>query len=421
MGKVRLKNLLSLARIIFNEIKLLFFFILFVFFQLSLFSQINHVGNPSFEDTVSTTFPNCISKVKYWTTIDSSWLCGGGKVISTYYGNVPYSSNSWQYPRTGNAYLMTTQFCMSPCVSPNIVQYPKNRLKIPLVNGKVYCAKMYVNINNSAPYGNDAFGIYFGDSSIDTIKYCSVHLTYLTPQVKNTTGNVITDTLNWIEVSGTFTATGTEKYMVLGNFEADANVNKTFINGTYPGVWTDMSYDDVSVIDFNLAANAGPDKNITLGDSAFIGIPPEVGLECVWASGTTTIGTGGGLWVKPTSVGTFSYVVTQNICGNIKKDTVNVNVSPGSVSENEIFAQSISFYPQPAQEYLSVYFHSYYDANINCLIQDINGKEVLRRELPVNQFKAQLDLSGLDNGVYFLHFKTPNDRIAIKRLVIAGN
>ena len=259
------------------------------------------------------------------------------------------------------------------------------------------------------------------DGSVDTIKYVNMPLTYLTPQITNTLG-IINDTLNWIEIKGTFVANGTEKYLIIGNFKTDVATSITSnTTGLGGGIWSEYMIDDVSVIDFNLAANAGPDKNITLGDSAFIGIPPEVGLECVWASGTTTIGTGGGLWVKPTSVGTFSYVVTQNICGNIKKDTVNVNVSPGSVSENEIFAQSISFYPQPAQEYLSIYFHSYYDANINCIIQDINGKEVLRRELPVNQFKAQLDLSGLDNGVYFLHFKTPNDRIAIKRLVIAGN
>lgn len=393
----------------------------FLFNTNQVLSQVNYVSNPSYEDLYNCNPPYIIPLSKQWNCIDSSKPNLAGYNYNTCFGNVPLNGATYQYPKTGNGYIRINFYCTSPCTYTNSRTYPKNRLKGTLINGNTYCAKMHVNLQNTSPYAIESLQMLLIDGSVDTIKYVNMPLTYLTPQITNTLG-IINDTLNWIEIKGTFVANGTEKYLIIGNFKTDVATSITSnTTGLGGGIWSEYMIDDVSVIDFNLAANAGPDKNITLGDSAFIGIPPEVGLECVWASGTTTIGTGGGLWVKPTSVGTFSYVVTQNICGNIKKDTVNVNVSPGSVSENEIFAQSISFYPQPAQEYLSIYFHSYYDANINCLIQDINGKEVLRRELPVNQFKAQLDLSGLDNGVYFLHFKTPNDRIAIKRLVIAGN
>lgn len=392
-----------------------------LFVPIEIYSQYNLVNNPSFEDLYNCNGPYYISKCKYWNPIDSSTIqpLAGGVHVSSCAGIVPNNGIGFQFPKNGQNYLRAELYCTNPCSIYFSRTYSKNRLKSTLVNGTTYCVKMYVSLEEPSPYAIDALQILLADASVDTIKYGAMPLTYLTPQITNTLG-VIGDTLNWVEIKGTFTANGTEKYLILGNFKSDLSTAATAsATGASTGMWSEYWVDDVSVIDFNLAANAGPDKNITLGDSAFIGIPPEVGLECVWASGTTTIGSGGGLWVKPTSVGTFSYVVTQNICGNIKKDTVNVNVSPGSVSENEIFAQSISFYPQPAQEYLSIYFHSYYDANINCIIQDINGKEVLRRELAVNQFESQLDLSGLGNGVYFIYFKAPNQRIAMKRLVIA--
>ena len=93
-------------------------------------------------------------------------------------------------------------------------------------------------------------------------------------------------------------ANGTEKYLVIGNFKTDA-ATTTSATGVSSGVWSEYFIDDVSVIDYNLLAYAGPDKNIFLGDSAFIGRPPEIGLECTWTTGTTTVGNGGGIWVKP--------------------------------------------------------------------------------------------------------------------------
>ena len=173
----------------------------------------------------------------------------------------------------------------------------------------------------------------------------------------------------------------------------------------------------MSVIDFNLPAYAGPDKNITLGDSAFIGRPPEVGLECVWSTGTTTVGTGGGLWVKPTTTGTFSYVVTQNICGNIKKDTVNVNISSG-IDENMAFAQSISVYPQPAKDVVNISLSNYYEASVYLKISDVTGKLVGSSELIVRNGKTQLETTEIQNGVYILQITNGRQQTVSKRLVI---
>ncbi|HRD41101.1 MAG TPA: T9SS C-terminal target domain-containing protein, partial [Bacteroidia bacterium] len=125
-----------------------------------------------------------------------------------------------------------------------------------------------VNLQNNSPYSINNIQVYLGDNSIDTIKYCNMPLTYLSPQITNTLG-VINDTINWIKIENTFVANGTEKYLVIGNFNSDIVTSSTYSStGIGSGVWSEYMIDDVSVIDFNLPAYAGPDKNINLGDSA---------------------------------------------------------------------------------------------------------------------------------------------------------
>lgn len=381
-------------------------------------SQVNQVGNPSFENVVNCSGTNYLSKALYWNSIDSVKLGYGGEYLSTCYLYVPNNAAGHQFPRTGNAYIRTTVYCTTTtCVYPFLRTYPKNRLLNSLTAGKSYCVKFFINLTNTSPYGISNLDVHLGDATIDTIKYCGIPLTYLTPQVTNTVG-IITDTLNWVEVSGTFTANGNEKYLIIGDFKSDVSTNSFYYNTNgFPGVGSEYYIDDVSVIDYNLPAYAGPDKNINLGDSAFIGRPPEIGLECTWTTGTTTVGGGGGIWVKPTSLGTFSYVVTQNICGNIKTDTVFINMSSG-INENIAFANSIGIYPQPAKDVINISLNNFYEPIIEIKITDVTGKTIREESLTVRNGKTQIETSEFSNGVYILQLISKN-QIAQKRLIIA--
>jgi hypothetical protein len=399
-----------------------FLSVIFLFLSLCFKAQVNFVGNPSFEIFHSgCTGPNFVSKLKYWGSLDSSYAFGAGPMYHTCYSNVPYAGPGlYQSPKTGNSFIRTTFYCTTvTCTYNNSRIYPKNRMLTTLTSGATYCVKMWANLQNNSPYAIDALHVYFGDVSLDTIKYCMTPLTYLTPQITNTVG-IINDTLNWIEISETFVANGTEKYLVIGNFKTDAVTSGSSTpTGFGGGVWSEYMLDDVSVIDFNLPASAGPDKNIFLGDSAFIGRPPEIGLECTWSSGTVSVGTGGGLWVKPTSPGTYSYVVTQNICGNIKTDTVNVNVSPSSINENTLFSNSISIYPQPASELVTISLNYFYEKSIEVRVLDVNGKLVREGALGVRSGKAEIQISDLADGVYAIQLKNSSGQWAVKRLVVA--
>lgn len=388
-------------------------------------AQVNYVPNPSFEDTISCPSSSPIGQnfVKNWKSLDSvspanCFFEYFNKCSSFGSTSVPANSRGTQKPRTGNAYVEMQLFCTDPICNSWKRTHMRVRLRSPLINSKVYCAKMYVNLIENCKYAIDGFAMNFDNGILDTVNPCSKVISFITPQVMNPSGNIISDTANWISVSGTFTATGNETYLTIGNFFSDAATSKTITNVTHPVNWSAYFIEDVSVIDYNLPTYAGPDQNINLGDSAFIGRPPEIGLECTWTIGTTTIGSGAGLWVKPLTTGTFSYVVTQNICGNIKTDTVNVNVSPSLISEHAMFSQSIGLFPQPANDIVKLTFRNYSDETVSIEILDTNGKTVYSKKEFVKNNSAVIPTDNLSDGIYYLKIKNSKDQFATKKLTV---
>lgn len=383
----------------------------------------NYIKNGSFED-----FYDCsavaINKQKGWAGVDT--LSYGAFSISYCNNYVPNNNWTYQFPRTDSTYALSTWFAYGA----NLRGYLKNRLKANLHAGKTYCAKFYVNIANTSPFGMDGFGIYFGDNTIDTITKPNLPLTYLNPQVKNPSGNIIKDTLNWVPISGTFVATGTEKYALLGNFLADNAVATVSIGGPFfPGNWTDVCIDDVSCIELDLPAFAGRDTTFKPGDSLFLGRKPDVGINeaCIWYKlpGTTAIDTIAGFWIKPTQ--TCTYVVKQEICGLIKWDTVVVKpwVKPVDtldvgMRENENFKnKNLKVYPNPANYLLMVEMAETTKQNGTYCIYNSLGQVIREEEVALKNGKTQIDTQHLPEGVYILNIKSGDAKTFSKRFAIA--
>ncbi|MDX2174599.1 MAG: gliding motility-associated C-terminal domain-containing protein [Bacteroidota bacterium] len=313
----------------------------FLFISFNNIAQVNYVQNPSFEildscrDNLNFQYPPL-----YWDTLRAGGG-GGPEICSTcatwFYLKVPYSGyGSFQIPKTGNNYCFYTNYY--PTTSQLNREYIQNELKQNLKQNKSYCVTYYLSLLNESKYAITEYGAYFDDGSIKTTFYGT---STLTPQVKSPIGIYLTDTLNWTKVQGTFTANGTESYLTLGNFKSTANTSFSTMpiqtNGVQRFV-ADYYIDDVSVIEADLPAYAGRDTVLCTGDSVFIGRPPEVGLECIWFNNNTQIATGGGIWVKPAT--TQTYVVSQNVCGLIKTDTIQVQLKPKYTGTVSITAQA---------------------------------------------------------------------------------
>jgi len=148
---------------------------------------------------------------------------------------VPNNVAGHQTPRTGLAYagLHVTN-------APNWREYITAMLTDTLKANNEYYVELFVcHADFWASIGSDGLGVYFSPTIPDTTGVGTGVLA-LTPQVQNPSGNIITDTVNWVKVSGFFCAEGAEKYITIGNFRDDLNTQGA---GMY------FYVEDISVVD----------------------------------------------------------------------------------------------------------------------------------------------------------------------------
>jgi len=403
--RLQLKSLLLQNKRLFHFKKkyMIFHILLFSFFFYK--SQIaNYVSDGGFEILNSYSLTTQYNVPKYWQPIDTN-------KGSTYLASMHPSLNSapyaygFQYPRNGQNYVICTFYCSS--CSNSLRAYARNRLKQNLQTGKTYCVKYYVVNTNNSPLAINSYGAYFADNTLDTINYCNIPLTYINPQIENQTG-IITDTLNWVPITGTFVATGNEKYMVLGNFKSDAATNTLLINPTFSAALAnDVCIDDVSVIDIDLPAYAGPDIWGIPTNTVYLGRPQDVGIDeaCMWyhlPNITTAIDTAAGITVTVATT-TQTYMVKQDICGNIKYDTVVVYASGTGLVSSSAVENSIKLYPNPANDILNIEFSLEQENNFNSVvIYNSLGQIIHEEEILIKNKSASIKTNDLPNGVYLL-------------------
>ena len=431
-----LKNCLlqnSIVNFCFKRQKTLLCFLSFSFNI--TYSQIaNYVNNGGFEECLNCNQSFTPLMAKFWSSLDTNKFFGIVLTSLPPTSQVPNSSFTHQWPRTGNNYFLSTLY-FKPSTPQTLRGYSRNRLKQKLQSNKTYCVKIHYNITNQCTYGVDGFGAYFGDITLDTITLCEKPITYLTPQVQNPTNNILSDTLNWALLTGTFVANGTEKYMLLGNFKSDAATNSVMINpANLPIIATDILYDDVSVIDIDLPAYAGPDVWGAPTTTIYLGRERDVGIDeaCMWyklPNTTTAIDTAAGI-TATIGVTTDTYVVRQEICGNVKWDTVTVNISGVGFGNSSNVSSSavencIRLYPNPVNTILNIQLlvaepDSYRAVEATTLkILNTLGQTLREEDVIFKDNALLIQTSDLKNGIYFLNLSNKKLGSICKRFVIA--
>ena len=289
-------------------------------------AQNNLVRNYSFEENVVCPTSTTGNPLPIPWIQPSVWQIGAyAHKCSKQPGNsVPfnYYDNSFQNPKTGDGYAMLV------AGPQNIRSYLQQQMRDTLIKNKCYYVEFWVSLVNHVKYACNNISALLTKNSVSAL---NLNVIVDNPQIINFGNPIINDTLNWVKVSTVFIAQGGEKFITLGNFFDFANTNFSVLNPN--SSYTSEYYiDDISVYPLDsiiLKADAGQDKNITLGDSTFIGSYTNgltgvrwfnnLGQEIITKAGIP------GFFVKPL-VSTF-YVIEQNVCGQYSKDTVNVNVN----------------------------------------------------------------------------------------------
>jgi hypothetical protein len=385
------------------------FLILFLFLGFFTKAQYNLVPNPSFESYSNCpTTNNQLNYATGWinptiSTPDYFNSCSSTFGVPSYCN----CSSVFQYPKTGNAYCGI--WCKNSTV--NSREYLQMQMNTTLQSGKCYVVSFYANIVNWAGYACNNLGAYLSPNQVNSSS-SNVLLSY-NSQIKKFKNEIITDTLNWVKISGVYTASGGENYITIGNFNDDVNTDTVLINGS-SSLGAYYNIDDVSVTPIDsiiggMSAKAGVDKSIAIGDSAFIG--QEISnLNCNWYQlpGNVQIATNtSGIYVKPTAPAT--YVVEQNLCGTITYDTVFVMVSPTGIVSSSIVENNFKIYPNPTNSILNII-----DSKKQLQNSTIEIKNYLGQVVFSSPFNTQINLSNLSVGLYFLTIQDKSNSKTVK-------
>jgi hypothetical protein len=199
----------------------------------------NLVPNPGFEN-----FTQCPVGVSQLYTVnwysptfaspDYFNTCNTSGIV-----DIPQNYFGWESAKTGVAYCGITSN-----VNDNFREYIQSQLIDTLITGLNYHVSFYVSLGDSSEYACNNIGAYFSPNAVSA---SNAWVLPYSPQIANKPlSNPLTNSNGWTLVSDTFTATGGELYITIGNFNNAATSDTVFVGGKL----VNQAYyyiDDVSV------------------------------------------------------------------------------------------------------------------------------------------------------------------------------
>jgi hypothetical protein len=246
--------------------------------------------------------------------------------------------------------------------------------------------------------------LYFDNGQLDTMISIKQNTTgiypQVIPQVSNPQGNVLTDTINWNLIMGSFIANGTEQYLTIGNFKSDSATTKVVFNlGTIDVPASELLIDDVSVYPMELANWLPDSASCAWGDSATIGLPNYQTPDAKWYTyNMQLIDSGSQIKVLPTQAIT-QYICGIDMCNTIVYDTITVYQWPLGIMQQDIL--HIKVYPNPTS-------HGFYikaaepQGNIVVEVLDVQGKVVATQHCVLGKQACYMPIN-LASGIYIVN------------------
>lgn len=221
-------------------------------------TQINLVSNGSFENYsfCPTGFASISTSTGWYSPSNSTPdYFNRCYTFSDHFADVPLDCLTYQEAKTGDAYAGIYIYDYNASDTVNTTsEYIQTQLTQTLSAGTCYYFEMYYNLSNFSGYGSNRLQVLISTTQF-TANYTQ-HFNNLSTQIELDSTTYITDTLNWVKLSGTIIATGGEKYVTIGNFKDKAHTKRINLltNFTCPcgSVSNNLCYiniDDVSLYD----------------------------------------------------------------------------------------------------------------------------------------------------------------------------
>lgn len=239
-----------------------YLFYIIVLCHLSISAQDNLVPNYSFENySGCPTSKDELSNTTDWYSCNKEFpdYFNSCQLLPNTYG-IPFTINGYQPARTGQAYTGIVAY------GPRR-EYLQVRLTSTLREDTDYKISFYVNLSDNSSIAISQLGVLVSANAVGDTSLSGA-LPY-SPQITAAAGSFAKDTADWIKISGVFTASGSERFITVGNFNTDSLTDTLRLN-TLPA----FSYyyiDDISVV-----------QSDSTTEAANIFTPNEDGLNDDW-------------------------------------------------------------------------------------------------------------------------------------------
>ncbi len=130
----------------------------------------------------------------------------------------PQNDAGYQSPMTGLGYIGIAYYT-DQSNGNAYREYAEVILTQELIANKKYNLKYFVSLSNDSRFSITKFDAFLSNDSL-LVTSSNLYLISVTPQIQYNAR--INDTLNWVEVTGTFYASGGERFLTLGNFHTGA-------------------------------------------------------------------------------------------------------------------------------------------------------------------------------------------------------
>ena len=294
-----------------------------------LYSQFNMVPNPSFEyyiecprdfsavEPAGSNYPS----IRDWVrpTVGSSdyyHACASEASLL----NVPNNFAGHIEAKDGLGYCGIFVFSGNDTLMniEDYREYLQVRLLSPMVAGNDYCVGFYVrpagynsSSNEQVFYATHRLGAHLSTSAIEAFSKPGVgEVLPYTPQV--VASGMVSDTSQWTRIVGTYTATGGEQWITIGNFFKDSLTHPLVLLWGDKGTlrYHDSYYfvDQVSVYEVEHARTFATSGEYPVCDAFPLEISATAGMETyLWNTGETTrtitVSAGGQFWVAASFAG----------------------------------------------------------------------------------------------------------------------
>jgi hypothetical protein len=237
--------------------------VILIFLWMYVHPQSNLVPNPSFEDTVGScvSSPNEILKARYWKDFSASVDYYNSCSNPSQFG-VPYNINGYQKAASGVAYVGFAACYDTVAVGSlrNIREHFGAKLTQTLTIGQKYFVSLKVVPTENGCWSCNKIGVKFTTFDTNFPQMTNNPLANNISQVYAIP--VITDTINWTTIKGSFVADSAYTYIVVGNFFKD-NVTQTASCTTTGGYYL---ADDICVSTDSIYASTWTNINESTND-----------------------------------------------------------------------------------------------------------------------------------------------------------